>query len=77
MFIHRILPFITIILVSNISAWTFIIGILKGWTFIVLLAMFLITYTALRMSSCFRRNPTIELKLLEKYSKDSKYYVQP
>ena len=34
---NRVIPYMLMVLVHNISCWTFIVGILKGWTFLVLL----------------------------------------
>jgi hypothetical protein len=43
------------VLLYNISSWTFIMGILKGWTFLVLFVIFLSSYLVHKVSNLLGR----------------------
>ena len=45
----RVLPYMFMVLFSNIASWTYITGILKGWTFAVLFCVFVSNYLALKV----------------------------
>ena len=40
-----------VVLMYNLATWTFIMGILKGWTFLVVLFVFFATYLANKVRS--------------------------
>jgi hypothetical protein len=41
-----VLPAMMVVLIYNVACWTFIMGILKAWTFLVVFAVFFTSYLA-------------------------------
>ena len=42
----RVVPGMAVVLIYNLATWTFMMGILKGWTLMVVLFVFITTYLA-------------------------------
>ena len=42
----RVFLYMFVVLISNIASWTYIAGILKGWTFVVLFCVFVSSFLA-------------------------------
>ena len=52
----RVIPSMLLVLVYNILSWTITVGILKGWTFLVLFVIFIACYLAHKVGFLFLLN---------------------